>query len=283
MRRTGLALGVALGFVSIHAAQAPFPLAFDAASVKVNKSGDWRKAIGPAPGGRFEGTNTPFRDLVGFAFGLPQDSLGFRVVGGPTWIDQDRFDIVAKVDGSWTRQQMSEMLRALLVDRFRLAAHSETRELPTYTLVVASNRRLRLRRSEVDEAACQARRAAIQRREAVPPTPPGAIPICGTGRITPGTISAVGSSMDSLASSLGQFVGRTVTNATALTGLYDFTLTWTPEQMPQRPPDAPPLNIDPNGPSIFTALQEQLGLKLESARGQVDVVVIDRVEHPTED
>jgi uncharacterized protein (TIGR03435 family) len=281
MRSAALALGFALGIVSIHGAQAP--LAFEAASVKVNKSGDWRKAIGPAPGGRFEATNTVFRDLVGFAFGVPQDSQGFRIVGGPKWIDQDRFDIVATIGGTWTRQQMNEMLRALVVDRFSLAAHGETRELPTYTLVVASNRQLRLRRSEVDEAACQARRAAIQRREPVPPTPPGATPICGTGRIVPGTITAIGSSIESLASSLGQFVGRTVTNGTAFTGLYDFTLTWTPEQMPQLPPDAPPLNIDPNGPSIFTALQEQLGLKLESTRGQVDVVVIDRVEHPTED
>jgi uncharacterized protein (TIGR03435 family) len=281
MRTAALLLGVTIGVVSIHAGQVP--QAFDVASVKGNKSGDWRKGIGPAPGGRFVATNSPLRDLIGFAFGISQDSLGFRIIGGPKWIDDDRFDVVAKVDGTSTRQQTNEMSRALLVDRFKLAAHSETRDLPTYTLVVDSKRRFQLRRSAVDDAACQARRAAIQRREPVPPTSPGATPICGTSRIIPGTITAIGSSMDSLTSSLTQFAGRATTNGTTLTGLYDFELTWTPEQMPRLPPDAPPLNIDPNGPSLFTALQEQLGLKLESTRGPVDVVVIDRVEHPTPD
>ena len=281
MRTAALLLGITIGIVSLSAGQVP--LAFEAASVKVNKSGDWRKGIGPAPGGRFVATNSSLRELIGFAFGISQDSLSFRIVGGPTWIDDDRFDVVAKVDGTWTRQQMSEMLRALLVDRFKLAAHSETRDLPTYTLVVASNRRLQLRHSAVDEAACQVRRTAIQRREPVPPTPPGAIPVCGTSRIGPGTITAIGSSIESLTSSLAQFAGRAITNGTGLKGLYDFELNWTPEQMPRLPPDAPPLDIDPNGPSLFTALQEQLGLKLESARDPVDVVVIDRVEHPTED
>ena len=89
--------------------------------------------------------------------------------------------------------------------------------------------------------------------------------------------------MTSLASSLSRFVDRAVADRTNLVGLFDFELKWTPDVLPQGPPDALPLNIDPNGPSIFTALQEQLGLKLESTRGPVDVVVIDRVDHPTED
>jgi bla regulator protein blaR1 len=258
------------------------PLAFEAASVKPNTSGDWRKSLGPAPGGRFLAANNTLRDLIPFAYGIPQVTAGFRVVGGPKWIDEDRFDIVATVGGTWTPQQMSEMLRTLLRDRFRLAAHHETRDLPIYTLAALSGGH-RLKRSSVDQAVCDARRAAIQRREPVPPSPPGAPPACGTGRSNPGMITAVGWSLDALTSALSPFVSRVVVDRTGLTGLFDFELKWTPDAIPQLPADAPPLNVDPNGPSIFTALQEQLGLRLESARGPVDVVVIDRVEHPTPD
>jgi uncharacterized protein (TIGR03435 family) len=280
MKLTGALLAFLL-LARFPAGQAP--LAFEAASVKINKSGGWRREIGPTPGGRFTATNTPARDLIAFAYGVSQDGVSFRIVGGPKWIDEDRFNVVATVTGQWTFQQMREMVRTLLADRFRLAAHTETRELPTYALVVVPNQPLRLRRSVVDEAACQARREAIQRREPVPPPVPGAPPICGSGRTNPGTITAVGGSMSSLASSLGQFVSRSVSDRTQLAGLFDFDLHWTPDTIPQVPPDAPPLNIDPNGPSIFTALQEQLGLKLESTRGPVDIVVIDRVERPMED
>ena len=180
---TRFALVMAVLAVRIAAGQT---LAFDAASVKPNKSGDWRKQLGPAPGGRFTSINTPLRDLIAFAYGVSQDSSSFRIAG-PKWIDDDRFDVVANVSGAWTPEQMRDMVRTLLVDR------------------------------------------------------------------------------------------------TNLSGLYDFELKWTPDVLPQLPPDAPPLNIDPNGPTIFTALQEQLGLRLESTRSPVDVIVIDRVEHPTED
>jgi uncharacterized protein (TIGR03435 family) len=259
------------------------PPAFEAASIKPNTSGDWRRAMGPAPGGRFTATNVPSRDLIAYAYGISQDSVSFRIVGGPKWIDDERFDVNAAVTGTWTPAQMREMMRTLMADRFALAAHAETREMPTYTLAAVPNQPLRLRRSVVDEAACQRRREAIQRREPVPPPVPGAPPICGTARTIPGTITAVGGSMPSLASTLGQFVNRSVVDRTGLSGLFDFELKWTPDTPPVVPPDAPPLNIDPNGPSIFTALQEQLGLKLESTRGPVDVVVIDRVQRPTAD
>lgn len=280
---------VALILASVLAparAQEPRPLAFEVTSVKVNTSGDWRRSIGPSPGGRFIATNQTLRDLIPFAYGLPQTSAGFRVLGGPKWIDEDRFDITAKVDGSWTPQQMSDMLRTLLADRFTLKAHRETRDMPTYTLVMVRGPQAfgpHLRRSEIDDGACAAVRAAVQRREPVPARAPGAKPVCGTGRTVPGTITSIGFPIDLLVASLGPFTSRFVADKTGLTGLFDYELTWTPEQIPQVPPDAPPLTIDPNGPSLFTALQEQLGLKLESTRGPVDVVVIDRVEHPTED
>ena len=264
----------------VVAAQAP--PSFDAASVKLNTSSDWRKSIGPAPGGRFIATNNTLRDLLPFAFGVPQIMAGIRIIGGPKWIDEDRYDITATVRGGWTPQQMSDMLRAMLVDRFALVAHRETREMPTYALIVASPSP-RLRRSEIDQAACDARRAAIQRREAVPPLVPSAKPVCPTGRSGPGSITAIGWSLDALVTTLSAWVNRVVVDRTQLRGLFDFELTWTPDQSVRVPDDAPPLAIDPNGPSIFTALQEQLGLKLESARGPVEVVVIDSVQRPNPD
>jgi uncharacterized protein (TIGR03435 family) len=269
-------------------AQAPSASpAFDVASVKPNTSGDWRKSIGPAPGGRFLATNQTLRELLPFAFGLPQMTANIRIVGGPKWIDFDRFDIVAKADGTPSPQEMGAMLRTLLNDRFKLAAHTETRELPIYTLVMAKSDGAygpRLRRSDVSEVDCAARRAAVRRREPVPPPQPGKPPVCGGGRTVPGRITAVGWSMDQLVTSLAPFAGRVVLERTGLGGLFDLEIEWTPDQMPRQPPDDPePLRIDPNGPSLFTALQEQLSLKLESTKGPVDVLVIDRAEKPSAD
>jgi uncharacterized protein (TIGR03435 family) len=260
---------------------------FDVASVKRNTSGDWRKSIGPAPGGRFLATNQTLRELMPFAFGLPQMTANIRIVGGPKWIDSDRFDVVAKTNGTPSPQELSAMVRTMLNDRFKLAAHTETRELPIYMLVMAKSDGAygpRLRRSDVSEVDCAARRAAVRRREPVPPPQPGQPPVCGGGRTVPGKITAVGWSMDQLMTSLAPFVGRVVIERTGLSGLLDFEIEWTPDQLPRQPPDDPePLRIDPNGPSLFTALQEQLGLKLESTKGPVDVLVVDRVERPTED
>jgi uncharacterized protein (TIGR03435 family) len=103
-------------------------------------------------------------------------------------------------------------------------------------------------------------------------------------RIRPGNLSGGGVALSQLSSTLSMFAGRIVLDRTALAGTFDVDLTWTPDQMPQRPPGAPELpQIDPNGPSIFTAVQEQLGLKLDSQKGPIDVLVIDHAEPPTPD
>jgi uncharacterized protein (TIGR03435 family) len=131
--------------------------------------------------------------------------------------------------------------------------------------------------------------AAMARGRGGPPVPPppGERMPCGI-RLTPGNLAGGGSSMAQFAFTISRFVNRPVLDKTGLAGNFDFDLQWTPEQMPPTappgPPGAPQLPpIDPNGPSIFTAVQEQLGLKLESTKGPVDVVVIDSVEQPTED
>jgi uncharacterized protein (TIGR03435 family) len=184
----------------------------------------------------------------------------------------------------------------VLVDRFKLAVHNESRELPIYELVKArSDGKLgpQLHPATVDCAAL----AAARGRGAPPPGGPGpggpgfgpgGRPVCGM-MVGPANLAAGGQSMAQFAALLSGRVQRVVIDRTGLTGNFDFDLTWTPDQMPQGqpgppPPGAPPLPpIDPNGPSIFTAVQEQLGLKLESTKGPVDVVVIDRAEQPTED
>jgi uncharacterized protein (TIGR03435 family) len=269
--------------------------AFEVASVKPNKAGDGRILFRMQPGGRFTATNVPLRELIRVAYGIQNTQL----VGGPDWIGSERFDIVAKAEGDIPPSgpggppgPMQMMIRALLADRFKLTVHNETRELPIYSLVVArADGRLgpQLRASQVD---CAAVIAAARARGGPPPAPPqpGERPTCGIfgglGRVAAGSVPTA-----QLAMMLSQQAGRIVVDRTGLTGMFDFDLQWTPEQLPQRAPGTPadqPLringaDIDPNGPSIFTAVQEQLGLKLEAQRGPVEVLVIDSVEPPTPD
>ncbi len=263
--------------------------AFEVASVKVNKSGDGRVALFGQPGGRFNATNVTLQMLISTAFGTPQPLPNFQILGGPEWIRSDRFDIVAKAPGDASLGpdgQMSLMVRTLLKERFDLVVHNETRELPVYALVMArADRRPgpQLKPAAVDCAAMGRGRGG-----APPPMPqPGEQMLCGI-RLTPGNLAGGGSSMAQFAFAISRFVNRPVLEKTELAGNFDFDLQWTPEQMPPAAPAGPPgapllPPIDPNGPSIFTAVQEQLGLKLDSTRGPVDVVVIDRAERPTED
>jgi bla regulator protein blaR1 len=173
------------------------------------------------------------------------------------------------------------MLRSLLADRFRLSVHNETRELPVYALTMArTDGRLgsQLKQSTVD---CQAARGAGR---GGPPTGAGTPP-CSM-RVAPGALFLSGFPLSQLATALSNFVRRTVVDSTGLAGTFDVELHWTPEQMPQgtAPSGAPPLPPpDPNGPSIFTAVQEQLGLKLEASKVPQEVLVIDHVELPTPD
>jgi uncharacterized protein (TIGR03435 family) len=284
---TGLALAAIVTGVAVFA-QAPAPLpSFEVASVRPNTSGDGRVMMSIQPGGRFTATNVQLRVLIRSAFSI-QD---FQIVDAPDWARDARYDVVAKAasdlqlgptGGAPGPGQL--MLQSLLAERFNLRAHMETREMPIYALVPArADGRLgpQLRRSDVD---CDAVFAA--RRGGAPPPPPTGIerPQCGV-RFGPGSISG-GMPMRQLAGTLSNVVQRIVVDRTGLTGDYALDLTYTPEQLPQGPPPAgapPPPPIDPNGPSIFTAVQEQLGLKLESARGPVEVLVIDRLERPTPD
>lgn len=282
----GGAQGSADGQIAAPAGARP---TFEVASVKPNRSGDGRVGIGMQPGGRFTATNVPLRTLIRLAYQL-QD---FQIVGAPGWIATDRFDINAKAEGDVPPAPlggppgpMQFMMQSLLAERFNLKVHTERRDMPIYALALARNDRAlgpQLRPAAVD---CAAMMAA--RRGGGPPPPPlqpGERPQCGM-RIGPGQMAGGGFPLSQLANTLSSFVQRVVVDRTELTGTFDLDFTWTPDQLPQGPPPpgAPPLPpIDPNGPSIFTALQEQLGLKLESTRGPVEVLVVDSVSQPTPD
>ena len=276
MQKQAITLCLMLAGTSVWA-QSP---SFEVASVKPNKSGDFRRGIGPEPGGRFGAINATLRDLVALAYGVSNADTDMLVIGGPDWIARERFDIAAKAAQALEPSQYAPLVKTMLVQRFKLEAHEETREVLAYALVRARDDDAfgpQLRKSDVD---CDARRAAAKGGAPLPQ--PASGPVC-TGATIPGTITAAALSLGSLAGSLARFVGRPVVDETRLTGYYNYALRWTPDQPPQpRPGELVPV-IDPNGPSLLTALQEQLGLKLESRRVPMKVVVIDRVEPPTPD
>jgi uncharacterized protein (TIGR03435 family) len=182
-------------------------------------------------------------------------------------------------------------MRSLLAERFKLSVHREKRELPIYELVLArSDGKLgpELRPSSADcRAIIEARKAQGQKPD-LPKA--GERPQCGA-RVGFGELAAGGQPLLELIALLSSTVQRNVVDRTGLSGNFDIYLKWTPDQLPPRPAGLPAdqplringLAIDPDGPSIFTALQEQLGLKLESAHGPVDVLVIDHVERPSPD
>jgi len=265
-------------------AQAPAGAAFEVASVKPNKSGDGRVMVGMQPGGRFNASNVPLRLLLRQAFNV-QD---FQIVCGPDWITSDRFDVIAQApDGvAFTGDTMRPMLRSLLAERFKLMFHNETRDMPIYALMKArTDGKLG---TGLTPAAIDCAAAARGRRGAPPPAPPqpGQKMECGM-MIGPGRLNAGGMPLSNLATALAPQVGRIVLDKTELTGNYDFELTYAPEAIGSVGGPAllngGPVAVDPNAPNLFTALQEQLGLKLDSQRGPVDVVVIDRIEQPAAD
>jgi len=269
---------------------------FEVTSVK--KSGPPGQGFLPfrLQGGRFSMGGMTVGSLITLGYGIQR----FQLVGGPGWMNTDRFDINAVSEDvplqptpPGTPNRMQLLVRSLLKERFALKTHNETRELPLSYLVMArEDRKLgeRLRPSTLDCRALMAERAKAAKEGAppVPPAPPkpGEILPCsmrgGLGQITAGSIA-----LSNFAQMLGSMLNRPIYDRTNLTGNFDIQLEYTPDQMPQLPPGAtlpPGLTLpSPDGPSLLTAVQEQLGLKLEATRGPVDVLVVDSVEQPAPD
>jgi uncharacterized protein (TIGR03435 family) len=263
-------------------------LAFDVASIKPNVSGDLRVSLQAMPGGRFIATNAPLRTLIREAFAVQ----GSQLSGGPGWLDSDRFDIIAKSERNPTPLQMRMMLRALLAERFRLSVHTDTRELALYALVLARTDgklgpHLRPTGTDCSQAPEWLGIGPPPRRS--PPSPGG--PDESSGGIGPeapcrsagpgsgGAMRFRGITLDAFAMFLATPVRRPVIDRTGLSGDFDIELDMTAELGPPPPPPGMPDAVDrASAPSIFTTLQEQLGLRLDARREPVDVLVIDRVE-----
>jgi len=233
--------------------------AFEVASIKQTDPNDERESILSGPGGRFTTKGVTLKELISEAY----DLRDHQISGGPGWIASARFDIDARpgsaieiAPGPAGFSQIRPMIQSLLEERFRLAVHRETRQEPVYELVVAQGGR---KLKEVPDAANDGQSGLHTER----------------GRIV-GTAARVPMLVRVLAGRLG----RSVIDKTGLTGKYDFTLEYTADLGPPSSGQdaAPP--PDSSGPSLFTALQEQLGLKLESAKGPVEVLVIDHAEKP---
>ena len=262
---------------------------FDVATVRQNKE--------PVPGavplgafvslpGRFRVTQATLQELITFAYEL----YAFEILGAPSWSTSDRFDINATLEPLAGEPPNAparprRMLRALLAERFKLVAHEERREMPVYTLILARPDRKLGARLHPFEAECSEDPSKVSLpdfRALLPTSAPGQPQLC-MSFIGVGRISARGTVLSDLTTMLSRLpaVRRRVLDRTGLTGKFDYDVEWTPTVAPAGvvvPADRPA----ETGPSIFTALQEQLGLKLESAKETLPVLVVDSVNQPSE-
>lgn len=270
------------------------PQSFEVASIKPSAADARMVKINMLPGGRYMASGVNAKMLIMQAY----DVRDYQISGGPGWLASDRYDVNAKAETpNLDRETMKVLLQSLLAERFKLQVHRETKELPIYALVVGKGEP-RLRKSEDQPE--------LKNSDTPPKAPPAGQPttldravVQGPGGSIPksammfrmgrGQLSAQRSTLAALAMQLASTLGRPVVDKTGLTGYYDFDLQWTPDETQggvgmfgeKMPADSAPAG-ESTGPSIFTALQEQLGLKLESQKGPVEILVIERIEKPTE-
>jgi uncharacterized protein (TIGR03435 family) len=292
MRRSWTLAGIVFTAASA-CAQISRP-AFEVASVKLNTDCD---TGGPSGGmstpGRIALECADLRDLILTAYGiygnganLASGSFRMQVVGGPAWMDSTRYDILAKPAGNPPRSEMyGPMLQSLLEDRFKLKVHRETKEGRVYLLTLAKNGpKLRA----TPEGACVV--ADIDHPRVAGKS---SMPACGKVKTSRGgpvvTVDISGATIANLRSQLNLVMDREVIDRTGLAGRFDIHLEVTPADLQPkfvagRAVDQPgqPTADDKDGPSISLALQQQLGLKLETSRGQVPVLVVDHIERPTD-
>jgi uncharacterized protein (TIGR03435 family) len=246
MRRATLLLAC----VTVLPAQPVPEAAFDAASIKPHPPPITMSVDPSVRGSLMVGTASTLRDMITVAYGVRYDQIS----GGPAWLASDRYDLEARADtgAALTRDRAQSMLRTLLAERFQLQVHRQTKEMPVYELVVAKNG------PKFKPTAPDAKGGSFTR-------------FLPTGMMH---MEATRATMESLARQLSNTAGRTVIDKTALAGDYTFTLEWTAAD---RPADA-----DANTASVFTAIQEQLGLKLNPAKDPIEMLIIDRAEKPSE-
>ena len=277
----GLASGTRQSIAPQSADTTKETFSYEVATIKPEKSGSMMFRVLNTPDGF--SANTTVQMLIRDAYGI-EDS---QISGAPGWVNSEKYNLEAKMDqvtadklkklGEAEVQPVRQhMLQTLLADRFKLTIHRETKELAIYSLVVAKGGS-KLHEAKPGDTYPNGIKGFDGR-----PAPPGSH-LMRMGR---GELTAQSLGMEQVAHLLTQQTGRTVVDNTGLKGTYDFTLHWTPDQStptlngPGGGPDSS-TSSEP-GPSIFTAIQEQLGLKLESQKGPVDILVIDHVEKPSE-
>jgi uncharacterized protein (TIGR03435 family) len=257
---------------------------FAAASIKRDPSREQLSmavpmGVGYRPGGRLVAGNAPVAMLIQRAYSVQP----FQVVGGPAWINTDGYDIEAKPESNTDQKRMWLMLRTLLADRFKLAMHNETRNLPVYDLeAVKGGPKL----PAPQEGACAEVLTVPPERGREHPSPP-----CGPGLLKSGTglaMEGISVSMPALAKMLSTLLGREVIDKTGFTGRFSLHLEFANDGAliglpnPAGAEASGPPADSAAGPSLRTAMHEQLGLRLQASTGPVDVLVIDHVERPTE-
>ena len=244
MHRT---LALTIATIAVSAATAQVPPEFEAASLKINRSMGGQSTTKLSKGGLILGNKT-VKQCIALAYGLPEDKD--YAISGPKWMADDRYDVEAKFPPESRIEQVRAMFRMFLADRFELTAHRETREVPVYALVVARNSG-KLQASTVE-------------------TP--------SFTRTPGHYAARGMTMQGLVDRFGQAfqLGIPILDFTGLAGKCDADLDWDANDLGSTTGES--TKSDPgNAPSVFTALQEQLGLKLEPRKAPVEVLVVDRI------
>ncbi len=266
--------------------QVAFAQQFEVASIKPAAPGARGIQIQISPGGRFTAKNVNVRFLMQQAFGIRD----FQIVGAPGWVSSERYDITAKAEGAASPEQLKPMLQALLAERFQMTFHRETKEVMGYVLVLGKGAsKMKKVADDEGELGGGPGPGGPGGRPGGPgpggPVGPGG-PRAGTVRMGRGSIDAQGVPIDMLATQLSNQLGRRVVDNTGLKGLYDIKLDWTPDdsqvQGPREVGGDTAAPVDSAGPSVFTAVQEQLGLKLEGQKGPVDLLIIDKIEKPVE-
>jgi bla regulator protein blaR1 len=266
-------------------------IAFEVASVKLSKGDFVAPSFALNAGEAYRSTGGYFRAdfpvsvYIEFAYKLwPTQELSRMLAHLPEWVTNDRYTIDARAAGNPTKDQIRLMMQSLLADRFHLASHFETHEVPVFALTLVKAGKLGPKLiSHADGPPC----------DKVGASPgPGLIgfpPSCGSLAVlrkSGGALMLTGyrdATMDMLASSLYVMnLGRPVINETGLSGRFDYTIEWAPESNSPAPSDSPAAPSDPLGATSVQALRDQLGLKLESTKGPVPILVIDKVERPSE-
>jgi len=267
-------IGIAAALTMLQA-QAPIP-SFDVAAIKPPENPGSFSFSMVQPGGRYIGNNMSLRLLIKTAYGV-HDS---QIVDGPSWMDSDHWDINAKAEGykdaTTFRDTARLMVRPLLADRFKLVFHHEQRELPVYALTLVKPNEFGPQFRRDDN--CDPANITWQLPAVEGAAEPVAGMACGGEQFNPRHLRARGSPLTYMLIALGRTtIDRVVVDHTGLTGKFDWEVQWIPDD----------LRVDaasrPEGPGLFQAFREQLGLKFEPTRDRVDVLVIDHAERPVLD